>query len=147
MDDVCKAIVKWQRVLVDAPPGDPANAAEAQQVLAGYLDGAATSTQQLADAIENAGTPDIENGDRLAQELRDGFNGIASDIGQAAKDMEGLSPESSDFGQRYAEITATLGKAVTDAGESFGKIESKYDPKGELEKASQDVASCKDVSG
>lgn len=112
-------------------PGDPESAKTAIVDLFGT---ASDETRTLISAIEDGGTPDIEDGQGLVDLLVEKFHGF-DDAALAAKaDAENLDPTSPSVQSDVSDLTTTFQDEVNKVGDSFSEIDAKY-PSPELNKA------------
>lgn len=108
----------------------PGDIAGAKAAIADLFDSASSSTQNLIASMEDAGSPDIDNGDQLVQDLIAKFQAF-DDAAQAAKsDTEALATtDATKFQSDAQELTTRFQTDVNTVADSFAEIDTKYPSK------------------
>ena len=142
MGDYLETVVAGQASAQAALAGGSGDPAAAKEEVTTFLDEATSASEEAASEIEDAGTPDVENGEEIADAISAAFDGISQtfeDAQSAAEDLPTDSEES--FASAAEEISTDLsesGEQITTGLESVGESS-------ELEEAAANNSECQSV--
>jgi hypothetical protein len=132
---VCEAVGDWQGQIQDRSTslgqnlGTDATPEQGKGALAEFLDGVITDTQGMVDQVEEAGSPDIEDGEDQAKQLTDALTQVLEAFRAARTDVQTLPTDSPEaFQQGADEIGNTIQSAFTEAGSTFDQPSPELDP-------------------
>lgn len=117
---------------------EPGNAESGKQALATFFDGAIEATNGLVAAIENSGTPGVDGGAEVQQELVSKFQ-EARDALQSARDQVDSLP--TDDPQAFADAAEALGQTIQTQLSAIGDALSTLS-QAELDEAAQTEPAC-----
>ncbi|HYN37574.1 MAG TPA: hypothetical protein VEV82_11455 [Actinomycetota bacterium] len=117
---------------------EPGNAESGKQALAAFFDGAIAATDSLVAAIEGAGTPGVDGGAEVQQELVTKFQ-EARDALQSARDQVDSLP--TDDPQAFADAAEALGQTIQTQLSAIGDALSSLS-QAELDEAAQTEPAC-----
>ena len=117
---------------------EPGNAESGKQALAAFFDGAIEATDSLVAAIEDAGTPGVDGGPEVQQELITKFQ-EARDALQGARDQVDSLP--TDDPQAFADAAESLGQTIQTQLSAIGDALSTLS-QAELDEAAQTEPAC-----
>jgi hypothetical protein len=132
---VCQAVADWQGRIQDRSGdleqqvGTDPSPEEGKEALGQFLDGVITDTEGMVDLVEEAGSPDIEDGEAQADRLSDALTQVLEAFRSARSEVEDIptgSPE--EFQQGADEIGSTIQSAFTEAGGTFDQPSPELDP-------------------
>lgn len=113
-------------------PGDIQGAKDA---IVGLFETASSETQSLIADLESGGTPDVDDGAALVDDLIGKFQDFDDAISAAKSDAEGLPVDDpTAFQSEVTTLVATFQTETTKVGESFSELDTKY-PSPALNKA------------
>ena len=149
--DICKAADKWFGELQKAQTGiqqDVANAGtdlgEVRDAAAGAFQDMGDATDDLVQAIDDAGTPDTKDGEKIADALKNGFEGLSDKIDSAvdkAQNIETDDPQS--FQQEFQQLQSDFNN--DDIANAFKPLEKFEDS--DVAKEFDDNKTCQSVGG
>lgn len=119
LDDIEQATTDVQ----DVAPGD---LEAAQAAMSDLFGNASAATGELIASVEEIGAPDIEDGDRLVEDLSSTFQGFADAADSAQAEVEGLELDLTTFESEYQDLLSRFEDEVTAVGESFDAIDAEY---------------------
>ena len=124
-DDICSAAQDWISALVEGQSSlaTPESPAEGREVLGGFLESAVEETESFISAVEDAGAPDVEEGEALADELNTALEKAKEVLEEALADVEGLSDDPEEFASQATELGASAQEALSSFGEGFSESE------------------------
>jgi hypothetical protein len=132
--DLCTAIGGWTDELVALGTGigetlgEDATPEEGRDALVGLFDDAITATDDMLDAVEEAGAPDVEDGEALAADLLDILTktkDILEEGRESAADLPTGNPEA--FREAATEVGSSVEESFNALGEGFEKLDERYD--------------------
>lgn len=131
-------LLEGQAVLQDAAAGDSAPA-KGKAALSGFFGDAASAADEAASQIGDAGVPDVENGEQIADALVAAFDDVAGALSTARDEVEALPTDSpasfrsaaEDLATSFQEDISSIGEGLSELGESP-----------ELESAAQSNEEC-----
>ena len=142
---VCGAFGDFQSTLTDgqaalqeatAGGSDPA---EAQEQLSTFFSDATGASEQAASEIEDAGTPDVENGEEIASSIDDAFNGVTDALQSTQDEVEAMPTDSDESFETAAEgISTGFQEDVTQIADGLDQVGESP----ELQAAAEDNAEC-----
>mgnify|MGYP000262277650 CR=1 FL=1 len=142
MGDYIDTVVAGQASAQAALSGGTGDPAAAKEEVTSFLDEATTASEDAASEIEDAGTPDVENGEDIADAISSAFDGIAQTFADAQSAAEELPTDSEEsFSAAAEEISTDLsesGDQITTGLESVGESS-------ELESAAESNTECQSV--
>jgi hypothetical protein len=141
---VCGAISTWKTELTSGAPdfSQVTDVQSTKQTLGDYLEQVKASTDTLIADIEAAGTPDVENGEAIAQEFKANLATVGDSFQQAKADLDALSTDDpAAFASGLQEIAGALTTAGSEAGQAFDKLATEYPDSG-LDEAAADAPAC-----
>jgi hypothetical protein len=141
---VCGAISTWKTELTSGAPdfSQVTDVESTKQTLGDYLEQVKVSTDTLIADIEAAGTPDVENGEAIAQEFKANLATVGDSFQQAKADLDALSTnDPAAFASGLQEIAGALTTAGSEAGQAFDKLATEYPDSG-LDEAAADAPAC-----
>ena len=105
----------------------PGDIDSAKTAISGLFESASQSTQELITAMEEGGSPDIEDGDQLVDDLIEKFQAFDEAAQTAKSETEALATEDVATFQADAEkLTTTFQEEVNTVADSFSEIDAKY---------------------
>jgi hypothetical protein len=151
--DVCGSLEQWQETLEErqqeltASLADVESLAEGKSQLQSFVDDVLAQTDELLADVERAGTPAVEDGAALAQDLRMAFGRLKTAFQQARSRTDQLATEDPEaFERDVTKIGERLMQELAASQETFGGIGSKYDVP-ELDEAFEEEPSCRALEG
>lgn len=139
-EDVCGAASDWVNAIVEGQ-GDLASAtspAEGREVLGEFLDNAVTETEDFIAAVDDAGVPDVDEGEERAEELGAALDKALEVLEEARDKVDDLSDDPAEFQTGAAELGASAQEALASFGEGFGDS-------AELEEVFQENETCTSI--
>jgi hypothetical protein len=110
-----------------------------KDLLRSYLDGVISDTDDMINAIKDAGTPDVPNGDQLSSTLLSGLERARGTFDDARGQVDSLPTSSrSAFAHAAQQLGSSINSKVGGIEQSFQGLHSP-----ELDKAFNKVAACK----
>jgi hypothetical protein len=114
---------------------------EGQEVLRDFLGAILTATDQLADDLDSAGAPDVENGEEFADALAGAIDDARAALATAQEGVEELPLDSPEG---FQEASDELGNEINDAFDQAGDPLEDFDIP-ELEGAFEDEPACAEI--
>jgi hypothetical protein len=150
---ICTAISDFQVTIGDAQASVESQVAElsdvpsAKSAYVSFMEEFVTAVDQLRTDLKAAGTPQIENGGKLAGVLRSGIARMHA-IAEGARDDASDPPTRSPavFTKALTKISTSMDKASEQLGKSISKAAEKYDT-GEFDEASENEPACAVIGG
>jgi hypothetical protein len=145
----CSALSNWQDKLTTdgdaaeaALSGKVSNLKQAKSQLVSFLGKSVTNTKNAVSAIQNAGTPNSENGDKIEAAFVSGLQSAAALFQSAkAKAQTASTKNLASFEKVTTQVTSALNKGGDAIDKSFSKIET-LDTNGTLGAAIEADPSC-----
>ena len=98
---------------------------QGKDLIRSYLDGVISDTDDMIDGIKNAGTPDVPNGDQIANTLVSGLEQARSTFQDARSQADSLPTNSrSAFGQAAQQLGSSINSKVNGVQNAFQGINS-----------------------
>jgi len=144
---VCGAIADW----VDEIQGlnedlqanlDPASIDALKDAMVTFLDDVIASTDTVIANVEDAGVPDVEDGEAAAQHLLTGLRdsrGVFQDARDRVEAMPTDDPAA--FGEELQTVGTDIQTSMSTIGEDLGRFESPV-----LDDVSKDIPECEAVA-
>ncbi|MGH2729220.1 MAG: hypothetical protein ACRDJI_01280 [Actinomycetota bacterium] len=123
----CSALSEWQNSVQDSASQlteglDPATGPEAgKAALSGFIDGVIADTDDLIDATNDAGIPDVENGEEVSDALIAAFENARSALSETRGEIEDLPTDPAQFGSQADEIGTSIRSSLSDIGSDLGQ--------------------------
>ena len=134
-------VVEGQTALQDAAGGD-LTPEEGKEQLSSFFADATDAGETAASEIEEAGVPDVENGEEIAEALSTAFDNVSTALADAQDDVEALPTDSDESFQSAAEALATsFQEDVSSVGEGLSEIGESS----ELESAAESNSDCQSL--
>jgi hypothetical protein len=144
---VCGAIADW----VDEIQGlnedlqanlDPSSIQALKAAMVTFLDDVIASTDTVIADVEDAGVPDVEDGDAAAQHLLTGLRDSRGVFQDARDRVEAISTDDpTAFGEELQTVGTDIQTSMSTIGEDLGQFESQ-----ELDEVSKDIPECEAVA-
>ncbi|MCD6021355.1 MAG: hypothetical protein K0R20_1065 [Actinomycetia bacterium] len=144
---VCGAIADW----VDEIRGlnedlqanlDPSSIDALKDAMVTFLDDVIASTDTVIADVEDAGVPDVEDGDAAAQHLLTGLRDSRGVFEDARDRVEAMSTDDPvAFGEDLQTVGTDIQTSMSTIGEDLGQFESP-----ELDEVSKDIPECEAVA-
>lgn len=143
-NDVCTAFGDWrdtiqsQRDDLQAGLEPGISPEEGRQALEDFLGEVVASTEDLVTAVDDAGVPDAENGEQVADALQSIADAAKTELEEAESAVADLPTDSPEaFGAAASEFGTNVQEALSNVGQGLEDIESE-----ELEKAFDEEEAC-----
>jgi hypothetical protein len=115
---------------------------EGRDALVGFLGGAATAAEDAHASIEDAGTPDVDDGEQAADAISDAIRDLQTIFEDAQDDAEDMATDApAAFAADAQEIAASLQESGQRVQESLAAVEENE----ELGAAAEDVEACQQL--
>ena len=142
--DVCGAMQSWMQGIQDRTaeltenmqPGEE----QGKDLLVDLMSDMSSQTGELVSAVEDAGVPDVENGEEAADQLVAAFEETQQILEQAKDDIEALPSDPQAFQQGAAQLGPTLQEALSNVGSSL-----EIDASQELTDAFESEEACSSI--
>lgn len=130
---VCGAFTNFQSTMAEGqsevqqadPTADPESNKE---LLTGFFSDASSAADDAKSQIEDAGVPDVENGEEVADAVNSTVDGLVSGLEQAESDAEALPTDSeAEFTSGAQELTTSLQDTVSNAAEATSQVQENAD--------------------
>jgi len=131
-------LVEGQSALLEAASGD-ATPEESKERLGSFFDDASSAAGDAASEIEDAGVPDVDNGEEIADALSTAFDDVAEALSGAQEQVDALPTDSEESFRSAAEELST---SFQDDVSSIGEGLSELGESPELESAAQSNEEC-----
>jgi hypothetical protein len=144
---VCGAIADWvdeiQSLNEDLQANlDPSSIEALKTAMVTFLDDVITSTDTVIADVEDAGVPDVEDGDAAAQHLLTGLRDSRGVFEDARDRVEAMSTDDpAAFGEELQTVGTDIQTSMSTIGEDLGQFESQ-----ELDEVSKDIPECAAVA-
>jgi hypothetical protein len=146
---VCSALTDWQDGLTDAQNDadlDATGIAERKEALTQYLSDATDATGILLKRLKRAGTPDVDDGKKVASVFRKDFKRARDIFADAERAAGRLSTEDPTvFREAVLDIQSALSEGAEEISRAFEVSEQKYDVE-ELDQAFTDEPACSGIN-
>ena len=144
---VCGTIGDWVQA-IQAGAQETANlpqnatAEQGKEAISGFIDDSLAETTTARDALADAGVPDVEGGEEVADALVSVFDDAVGIFEQASADAGDLPTDSDQaFEAAATELGDTTEKSLQEAGDALDELESSE----ELSTAAQEAPECEEL--
>lgn len=145
--DVCGAVKTYTDSISDRVSEIQSNAPQdpeaGKEVLTTFMDDMISDTDTLITRVEDAGVPDVDDGEQIANEVQSALEEVKSILEDARSQIDDLP---TDDPQAFAEGTQEVGTSLQQSGEEVQSGLSELQS-AELEEASQDIEACQEIQG
>jgi hypothetical protein len=149
--DVCGSVGTWLED-VQKRSGEIGKTAEQAESLEevkrefiAFFEGVTTRTDELLTEIDGAGTPDVEEGEAIAQDLQDSIRPLRDALVDAREQAENLPTDDQQaFAEQAVAAGQTVERAGTDVQNAFERLDSEYDAP-ELQRAFEEEQACAEL--
>jgi len=148
---VCGSVGSWLEDVQkrSSAIGDTAQGAnslkEAKSQFVTYFEELVARTDKMITEIEDAGDPDVEDGDAIGEDFRNTIAPMRDALADARDQAEDLP---TDDPQAFAQGAVKAGESVeregTQVGQAFDRLDEKYDT-AELQRAFKDEPACTEL--
>lgn len=149
---VCGAVGTWledvqtKSAAIGESAGNAGSLKEAKTQFVAYFDELVERTDQMLGEIDEAGDPDVEDGEAIGDDFRQTIEPMKDALADARDQAKGLP---TDDPQAFSQGAVKAGESVQREGENIGKafdeLDKKYDT-AELERAFEDEPACGELS-
>ena len=146
---VCGAITTWQTSITSDLPtfSDPSDVESVIQSLSDYLGGVITATNTMIADVKDAGVPDVDQGEAIANDFAAALQPVADSFAQAQADVDALSGgDPAAAVTELQSIGTEIQNAATQAGAAFDELASKY-PDAGFDEAAANAPECASIAG
>ncbi len=88
-----------------------------------FVDGAIERTDEMLADIEAAGSPDVENGEQLAEDFHDVLADFNKALGEVRTTAEGLSDDPAQFAEGVQQIATIMTKVGGDIQQGLDDLQ------------------------
>jgi hypothetical protein len=134
-------VVEGQAAVQEAAAGT-VSPEDGKAELTSFFDDATAAGEQAASEVEDAGTPDVENGEEIADALSTAFDNVSAALSDAASDVDALPTDSEESFQNAAEELST---SFQDDVSSIGEGLDQLGESPELESAAEANSECQSL--
>lgn len=106
----------------------------AQSAVSELFGTASDVTEDLIAQLEELGAPDIDDGDQLAADLQEKFQGFVDAADAAQAEVDDLELDLTTFESEFDDLIARFQDEVSAVGDSFAEIDAQY-PSDDLDAA------------
>jgi hypothetical protein len=148
--DVCSAASSWMTDLQTQSESLEGTMEEASSIedvrdrLVEFVDGAIERTDEMLSEIEAAGSPDVENGEQLAEDFREVLANFSTALDEVRTTAEGLSDDPAQFAEGVQQIAATMAEVGGDIQEGMDDLREQAGSD-ELNEAFDSETSCQEL--
>jgi hypothetical protein len=126
---VCGAVLSWVNsakqgsTQLQQVAGVGTSPADAKAALANYMDSLVQKTQSVLSQLQNAGVPDVPNGESVSSAFTDAFQRIGDAFAKARDSISSISTTSqAAFRAAAQNLATTLQTSLQGIGSSLNKI-------------------------
>ena len=150
---VCTSIGDFQTTITDAQASvesqleDLTDVPAAKDAFVTFMGDFAGAVDQLRTDLKAAGSPQIQNGGKLAAVLRSGvaqMHKLVQGAEERASDLPTGSPRA--FTKALTKVNRSMDKALDELGDSISEAGDKYDT-GQFDEASDNEPACSVIGG
>jgi hypothetical protein len=148
--DICGAASTWKddlgtqnESLQDTMSG-ASSIGEVRDRLVAFVDDAIERTDQMLSEIEDAGHPDIENGDQLAEDFLAVLSRFKTALTEARTTAAGLSDDPTQFAEGAQQIATAMAAAGEEIQTGLNELQQSADS-GDLDSAFKDEPACQEL--
>jgi hypothetical protein len=150
--DVCGAVGSWTNGIQDESTalGESAqgaeNLAQARNQFVDFFDQVIARTDRMLTQIDDAGTPAVDDGEAIAEDLRNTLEPIQDAFADARDDAENLpTDDPAAFQEGATQIGETVQEEAQEISRAFDELEREYDVP-ELDEAFEEEEACSEIS-
>jgi hypothetical protein len=149
--DVCSAMSGWIKGMraeaAAVQDGEPDTIPEQRENIVDFLDSAVAGADQMLSEVDEAGFPDVQDGEAIAQDYYDQFAAAREGLVQARTKADALSDDPEQYEQAVAELAVAMKAAFAASRAGFGApLAEKYDVS-ELRELEQAFATAPECQG
>lgn len=144
---VCEAVGDWQGGIqrrstdLEQNLGADATPEEGKEALGVFLDGVITDTDRMIELVEEAGTPEIDDGEDAAIRLTEALGQVREAFADARQEVDALPTGSPEEFQAGADrLGSSIQSAFTEAGTTLEQESPQLDPIFEREPACDELS-------
>ncbi|HEX2057477.1 MAG TPA: hypothetical protein VHI71_03830 [Actinomycetota bacterium] len=142
--DVCSAMQDWMQGIQDRTAEIAGNAQpgadEGKDLLVDMMSEMSAQTGELVSAVEDAGVPDVENGEEAADALVAALEETQDILEKTKEDIEDLPSDPQAFQEGAAQLGPTLQEALSKVGSSLEDLAAE-----DLTTAFDEEESCAEI--
>lgn len=146
--EACTAMGDWLDTILEESSGVVENLSpnaspeDLKARFSAFVDSVHTETEQLITQLEEAGIPDVENGEEIAEGLVGGFEDAESAFENARERIQELDTQDRvAFQQEINEIASSIQNDLADAQQAVQNLEGSE----ELDRAAGEVEACQEI--
>jgi hypothetical protein len=128
---VCASMTPWRKQISDLNKNaqkqmaSAKTAADTQKNLVNLLSGGEQASETARKAVENAGEPDVENGDKIAKQFTDSLAAVRDAYGHAGRAIGALATTNDDdFYDGVVDVITRLNQEYAAGMLDVSKLES-----------------------
>jgi hypothetical protein len=149
--DVCGALDTWSNDIKSGSKDlgdqlrDTSSPKDAKDKVVAYLEDVQDSTKTMVDDVKAAGTPAIEKGQAIQDDLENGLEEARDSFDQAVESAKKIDTSNlGAFTTGLSNLSRQIQNQLSQASGDLKGLENKYDV-GELDDALQNEPSCKSI--
>ena len=149
--DVCGALDTWSNDVKSGSKDlgeslrDTSSPKDAKDKVVAYLEDVQDSTKTMVDDVKGAGTPAIEKGQAIQDDLENGLEEARNSFDQAVESAKKIDTSNlRAFTTGLSNLSQQIQSQLSQASGDLKGLENKYDV-GELNDALQNEPSCKSI--
>ena len=149
--DVCGALDTWSNDVKSGSKDlgealrDTSSPKDAKDKVVAYLEDVQDSTETMVDDVKSAGTPAIEKGEAIQDDLENGLEEARDSFDQAVESAKKIDTSNlRAFTTGLSNLSQQIQTQLSQASGDLKGLENKYDV-GELNDALQNEPSCKSI--
>lgn len=149
--EVCGSLEDWRETLEERQRelsqslSDVESLEEAKRRLLAFLEDVSAETDDMLVDVDAAGTPAVEDGEALAQDMRNGLDRLDAAFDQARERTQQLdTADPQQFQRDVAEIGERLTRQGAAIEETFDGLDAKYDVP-QLDEAFEEQPACRSL--
>jgi hypothetical protein len=148
--NICGALGEWKSSLEDGAADLQTDASgatsidQARQFLVDYLEFAIDITDDMLSRVERAGAPAVEDGEAIANDLREELGKIKPSLESARDRAADLPDDPQAFGEQAQELGASLSSEGDEISERLDDVGEKYDSE-EINQAFDSEPACESL--
>ena len=143
-NDLCTALTGWTEELRDRQAdlqagAEPGRSPEADRdALQRFVDGAVAASDGLVEDVEEAGVPDIDNGEEVADAFRDAVEETRSELEEAQDDVAEIPTDSAEsYAAAVEDFVTEIRSTLEGINDHFQDVDAP-----ELDRALDEAAAC-----
>ncbi len=150
--DVCSAASTWmddigtQSESLEDTMSGAASIEDVRERLVAFVDDAIERTDQMLSEIEDAGSPDIDDGEQLADDFLEVLSGFNTALEEVRTTAEGLSDDPAQFVEGAQQIATAMEAAGSEIQTGLNDLQQSADSD-DLDAAFDDEPACQELGG